>query len=250
MKISIIIATYNRGSLLPNALDSILAQTYQNYEVCIVDGDSDDGTLSIIREYEPRFGGRLRWISESDRGLYDAMNKGITMSTGDVIGILNSDDFFTAEDILETIAREIQGVDAIYGDIHYVNPDNLQKCVRYYSSRHFRPWQMRFGYMPAHPSFYARREVYEKCGLFSLDYRIAADYDLMVRFLCKYRISTRYVARDFVTMRTGGVSSSNLHNRIIITQEDAQACRRYGIYSNFLMCSVKYFTKIFEFIKK
>lgn len=218
MKISIIIATYNRGSLLSNALDSILAQTYQNYEVCIVDGGSDDSTLSIIREYEPRFGGRLRWISEPDRGLYDAMNKGITMSTGDVIGILNSDDFFTAEDILETIAREIQGVDAIYGDIHYVNPDNLQKCVRYYSSRHFRPWQMRFGYMPAHPSFYARREVYEKCGLFSLDYRIAADYDLMVRFLCKYRISTRYVARDFVTMRTGGVSSSNLHNRIIITQ--------------------------------
>lgn len=248
MTISIITATYNSAATLRDTFDSVLAQTYKDIDYIVVDGCSKDNTLDIIREYEPRFDGRMRWISEPDKGIYDAMNKGIRMAKGDVVGILNSDDFYTSHDILEFVAANVKDVDAVYGDIHFVKPDNLNKCVRYYSSRNFRPWAMRFGYMPAHPSFYVRREVYEKYGLYALDYKLAADYDMMVRLFCKHRITARYVNIDFVTMRTGGASTNNISNRILLTKEDAKACKRYGIYSNFLMCSVKYITKVFEYM--
>ena len=152
MKISVITATWNSGVTIGQTLESVLRQGYRDVEVIVIDGQSTDNTLDIVREYEGRFEGRLRWISEPDRGLYDAMNKGIAMATGDVVGILNSDDFYTSDDVLERVAREIEGVDAVYGDIHFVNPDDLTKCVRYYSSRSFRRWQMRLGFMPAHPS--------------------------------------------------------------------------------------------------
>lgn len=248
MKISIITATYNSGSTLRDTLDSILRQSYTDYEVIIQDGCSRDNTLDIIKEYEPIFGERMKWVSEKDNGLYDAMNRGISRATGDVVGILNSDDFYTSDNILGLIADGISNVDAVYGDIHFVKDDDLNKCVRYYSSKNFRPWRMRWGYMPAHPSFYCRREVYEKNGLFSLDYKLAADYDILIRFLCKAKIKTKYLPLDMVTMRTGGASTKNISNRILLTKEDAIACRRNGIYSNFLMCSCKYFTKIFEFL--
>lgn len=248
MKISLITSTYNSVSTLKSTFDSVLSQTYSDVEYLVVDGGSKDGTLELIKEYEPKFGGRMKWLSEPDKGLYDALNKGIRMATGDVVGILNSDDFFTTNDVLEIVATELNGVDAIYGDIHFVHPDNLNKCVRYYSSKNFRPWAVRFGYMPAHPSFYARREVFEKYGLYALDYKIAADFDMMVRLFAKHHISSKYVKKDFVTMRTGGMSTSSISHRLLLTKEDAKACRRYGIYSNFLMCSVKYITKVFEFL--
>lgn len=248
MKIAIITATYNSGGTLRETFDSILRQTYKDIEYIVIDGGSKDNTIDIIKEYYPKFNGRMRWVSESDKGLYDALNKGIKKATGEVVGILNSDDFFTSDDVIATVAANINDVDAIYGDIHFVAPDNLTKCVRYYSSRNFRPWTMRFGYMPAHPSFYARREIFEKYGLYSLDYKIAADYDMMVRLFCKHEIKARYIQKDFVTMRTGGMSTNSIRSRLQLTREDAKACRKYGIYSNFLMCSVKYFTKIFEFI--
>lgn len=248
MKISIITATYNSGSTLRDTLDSILRQSYTDYEVIIQDGCSRDNTLAVVKEYEPIFGGRMKCVSEKDHGLYDAMNRGISRATGDVVGILNSDDFYTSDNILKQIAEGIKDVDAVYGDIHFVNDDDLNKCVRYYSSKNFRPWRMRWGYMPAHPSFYCRREVYEKNGLFSLDYKLAADYDILIRFLCKAKIKTKYLPLDMVTMRTGGASTKNISNRLLLTKEDAIACRRNGIYSNFLMCSCKYLTKIFEFL--
>lgn len=251
MKISLITTTYNSASTLRDTIDSVLRQNYDALEYIIVDGCSIDGTQAIIESYAYAFGGKMRWISEKDRGLYDAMNKGIEMATGHVVGILNSDDFFTSDDVLATVAKSFSDdatdLDAIYGDIHFVKPDNLSQNVRYYSSRYFRTWQMRFGYMPAHPSFYARRSVFQRYGLYSLDYSLAADYDMMVRLLCKHNIKTRYIPKDFVTMRTGGLSTSSLKHRLILTKEDAKACRRNGIYSNFLLCSVKYFTKIFEF---
>ena len=248
MKITLITSTYNSAKTLVSTFESILRQNYEDYEYIIVDGSSKDGTVDIIREWEPRFNGRMRWISERDKGLYDALNKGIKMATGEVIGILNSDDFFTSDDILSTVAKEIEDYDAIYGDVHFVKPDDLKKCVRYYSSAGFKPWKMRFGYMPAHPSFYARREVFEKYGFYSLDYKIAADYDMMVRLFCKHKIKGKYIKKDFVTMRTGGMSTNSISSRLTITHEDAKACRRNGIYSNFLLCSAKYFTKVFEFI--
>lgn len=248
MTISIITATYNSAATLRDTFESVLMQTHEDIEYWVIDGGSQDDTISIIKEYEKKFQGRLHWISEPDKGIYDAMNKGIMRATGDVVGILNSDDFFTSNDVLEFVAANIKDVDAVYGDIHFVRPGDLGKCVRYYSSKNFRPWALRFGYMPAHPSFYAKREVFEKYGLYELDYKIASDFDMMVRLFYKNRISARYIAKDFVTMRTGGVSTNSLANRIQITREDVKACRRYGIYSNFLMCSVKYITKVFEFI--
>lgn len=248
MKISLITVTYNSASTLRDTIESVLRQTHDDVEYILVDGNSKDETVEIIKEYEPRFEGRMKWVSEPDKGLYDAMNKGILMATGDVVGILNSDDFFTSDDVLETVAREIGDKDAVYGDIHFVRPDDLTKCVRYYSSKKFRPWAVRWGYMPAHPSFYARRELFQKHGLYSLDYKLAADYDMIVRLFCKNRITYKYIAKDFVTMRTGGASTNNIKSRLLLTREDAKACRKYGIYSNFLMCSVKYFTKVFEFL--
>lgn len=253
MTISLITTTYNSAATLRDTFESILAQSYKDIDYWVIDGGSKDNTVQIIKEYEPKFHGRMHWLSERDRGLYDGMNKGIERATGDVVGIINSDDFFTSRDVLETVAKTFTAdtaheLDAIYGDIHFVNAYNLSKCVRYYSSKNFRPWLMRFGYMPAHPSFYARKEVFRKYGLYSLDYKLAADYDMMVRLLCKERINARYIPKDFVTMRTGGASTRSIAHRLLLTKEDARACRKYGIYSNFLLCSVKYFTKLFEFI--
>lgn len=251
MKISLVTATYNSEATIRDTIESVLNQTYKDIEYWIIDGGSTDGTIDIIQSYESIFTGRLRWISEPDRGIYDAMNKGIEHATGDVVGILNSDDFFTSNDILAIVAgtfsTEVE-IDALYGDIHFVRPDNLKKCVRYYSSKMFRPWLMRWGYMPAHPSFYCRKSVYDDYGLYSLDYKICSDFDMMVRLLCKHSIRAKYIKKDFVTMRTGGISTSKFSHRLLITKEDAIACKRNGVYSNFVMCSLKYFTKVFEFI--
>ena len=248
MKITIVTTTYNSASTLRDTMESVLAQTHKDIEYWVIDGGSEDDTLGLIKEYEPLFDGRMKWISEPDNGLYDALNKGISRATGDVVGILNSDDFYTSPTVLEQVAAGFtDGVDAVYGDIHFVRPSDLDKCVRYYSSKLFRPWALRFGFMPAHPSFYVRREVYERCGGYALDYKLAADYDMMVRLLYKEKIRCRYLSVDMVTMRTGGMSTKNVRNRLLLTKEDVKACRRYGLYSNFLMCSCKYAVKLFEF---
>ncbi|NPD90768.1 glycosyltransferase family 2 protein [Xylanibacter muris] len=249
MKISIITATYNSGATIADTVESVLRQTFKDIEYLIIDGCSKDGTLDILRRYEPMFEGRMHIISEPDKGIYDAMNKGIGMATGDVVGILNSDDYYTSDDSLSVIAGFFShnDADAVYGDIHFINEKNPDKCVRYYSSAVFRPWLLRFGFMPAHPSFYVRRDVYSKYGVFSLDYKIASDYDLMVRLLYKHRIKTGYIKKDFVTMRTGGMSTKNAKNRLLITKEDVKACRRNGLYTNIVFISMKYFYKVFEF---
>ncbi len=253
MTISIITTTYNSADTLRDTFNSVLSQTFTDIDYWVIDGGSKDNTIDIIKEYEPKFNGNMHWISEKDRGLYDAMNKGIKHATGDIIGILNSDDFFTSADVLETIVKiftetQEEQVDAVYGDIHFVKPKDLTKCVRYYSSKKFRPWLMRFGYMPAHPSFYARREIFDKYGYYSLEYKLAADFDMMVRLLCIHKIRTKYIHKDFVTMRTGGASTSSLSHRLLLTKEDAKACRAHGIKTNYMMCSMKYITKLFEFI--
>lgn len=249
MTISLITATYNSGKTVEETLRSVLAQTYKEIDYLVVDGGSKDDTMDIVRKYEPLFGGRLHWISESDRGIYDAMNKGISNSTGDVVGILNSDDYFTSNDVLERVAAEMQAdntLDAVYGDIHFIKDGAPDRIVRYYSSKPFRPFWLRFGFMPAHPSFYARREVFEKHGLYSLDYKIAADYDMMVRLFLKHRIKAKYMPMDFVTMLMGGLSTKGVRSRMVLVSEDVKACRTYGFYTNRFMISLKFLYKIFE----
>lgn len=247
MKISVITVTYNSAKTLASTFDSVLRQTYPDIEYWVIDGQSTDGTLDIIKTYEKKFGGRLHWISEPDRGIYDAMNKGIAHCTGDIVGTLNSDDYFTSDDVLQHIADHFTpDIDAVYGDIHFIREGEPDKITRYYSSALFRPMWLRFGFMPAHPSFYLRRSLYEKHGGYSLDYKIAADYEMMVRLFHKHKLHACYLKKDFVTMRMGGVSTKNVHNRMLITREDVKACRQNGLYSNIMLISVKYLYKIFE----
>lgn len=249
MKVSIITVAFNSGSTLADTFRSVLAQTYDDIEYIVVDGASQDNTTEIIREWEPRFGGRMVWLSEKDKGIYDAMNKGLRMATGDIIGIINSDDFFTFDDVVERFVPEFgdAGLDAVYGDVHFVRDGHLDKCVRYYSSRMFHPRWLRFGFMPAHPSFYCRREVFERAGLYKTDYVIGSDYEMMVRLFRKHHIRAKYLPMDFVTMRTGGLSTRNLHSRYQLVKDDVRACRENGIYTNSLLISVKFLYKIFEF---
>ena len=246
MVISVVISTFNSGNTLRDTLESVLRQGYRDVEVIVVDGGSSDNTMEIVREYEGRFEGRLRWISEPDRGLYDAMNKGIAMATGDVVGILNSDDFYTSDDVLERVAREIEGVDAVYGDIHFVNPDDLTKCVRYYSSRSFRRWQMRLGFMPAHPSFYCRRHVYQSLGAFDLQFKVAADFEQLLRLIYVNRISTKYIPMDFVTMRTGGASTSGLQSHKAILRDHLRAYRKHGIGASVATEGLRYAYRVVQ----
>ena len=250
MKLSIITATYNSERTLRDTMESILSQTFQDFEYIIVDGASKDATLDIIREYEPRFQGKMRYLSEPDKGIYDAMNKGFAMATGDVIGILNSDDFFTSEDVLQAVVDGFAGeyVDAVYADIHFVGTDDLTKCVRYYSSGVFRPWMMRFGMIPAHPSFYCRKAVYDQYGSFDTTYRIAADFEILLRLIFIHRIRTRYVKKDFVTMRLGGASTTGYGSWSLIMKEHLQIMKQHGVVTNRFLLSLRYIYKLFEFL--
>jgi len=246
MKISIVTATFNSGDTLRDTLESVLSQTYDDYEHIIVDGGSRDNTLDIIREYEPRYNGRLKWSSESDRGIYDAMNKGINMATGEVVGLLNSDDFYADNNVLSSISDNMGGVDAVYADVRYVRPGDLNKVVRHYSSSSFRRWMMRLGFMPAHPSFYCRRSVYMRFGMFDLDFKIAADFEQLLRLIFVNRIKTRYIHKTFVTMRTGGISTSGLKSHCQIYRDHMKAYKLNGVYSNCFLESIRYICRIWE----
>lgn len=249
MKVSIITATYNRSITLQHTIQSVLNQSYCNIEYIIVDGASTDNSLSIIQKYEPAFNGRLNWISESDNGLYDAINKGIGMATGDIIGILHSDDFFTDNHIIEQIVYAFQRnkeCDAIYGDVHYVRTENINKCIRYYSSKIFSPKLMRLGFIPAHPTFYMKKECFLRFDLYKTDYKIAADFEFLLRVIYIGNIRTKYLPLDMVTMRTKGLSTSGWKSHKLIIKEHLHACHENGIYTNFFILSLRYLYKIFE----
>lgn len=251
MLISIITATYNSAKTVRDTFESILAQGYQDYECIVVDGASKDGTLDIIREYEPKFGGRMKWTSEPDKGIYDAMNKGIARSRGDVVGLLNSDDFYTSDQVLQEIADTFlsdPSLDAVYADVHYCRWDDISRPVRYYSSKGFRRWKMFFGYMPAHPSFYCKKEIYERFGAFDTSLKVAADFECLLRFCYVQKIKTRYIPRDFVTMREGGASSSGVQSHLAINRDHLTAFRKNGVHSNTFFESFRYVFKTFEVI--
>ncbi|MCF0235945.1 MAG: glycosyltransferase [Bacteroidaceae bacterium] len=250
MTISIITATYNSAATITDTLRSIAAQSHQDFEVIVVDGASTDDTLARVEQFRPQLGDRLRVVSEPDRGLYDAMNKGIAMAQGEIVGILNSDDFYSSAAVLAQVAQcfALHPVQAIYGDIHYVAPSDLQRPVRYYSSRMFRPWMMRLGFMPAHPSFYCRREVYQQHGTFELSYKVAADFECLLRLLYVQRISTHYLPIDFVTMRTGGVSNAGLRSHLNIMRDHLRALHTHGIRSNVMLMALRYVYKVGEIL--
>ena len=220
-------------------------------EYIVVDGGSKDATVDIIKEWEPKFSGRMRWISEKDKGMYDRINKGIRMSTGDVVGIINSDDFYHREDIFQIINdtfKAHKGIEAIYGDVRFVNPNNLNKTVRYYSSKNFKPWRFRFGFMPAHPTFFTYKRNFEKYGFYKYDYHIAADYELLIRHLYVNKVPSLYVPVDFMKMRTGGRSTDGIQANIRVNKEIVRACSENGIWTCMPLLFLKYFVKVFELV--
>lgn len=250
MKLSIVTVTYNSGITLRDTIQSVLFQSYPDIEYLLVDGLSRDNTVEIIKEYEPQFSSRIKWISEKDSGLYDAMNKGIRMATGDIVGIINSDDFYHRTDILAKVADAFQDgtVQAVYGDVRFVNPDNLDKTVRYYSSKKFSPNLFRYGFMPAHPTFFTYRKYFDEFGYYKTDYRIAADYELLIRFLYTHHLNAKYLPLDFMKMRTGGTSTASFKSNLLLNKEIVRACRENGIWTCMPLLFLKYFIKVFELI--
>lgn len=249
MLISIVTVAYNSAATIADTMRSVLEQTHPDIEYWVIDGASTDQSLQIIREWEPRFNGRMHVISERDGGIYDAMNKGIDHCTGDVIGILNSDDFFTSNDVIEQIARAFEGDDdleAVFGDVHYVKPNDLHTCVRYYSGRLYRPSLAPYGFMPPHPSLYVRRQIYYTYGKYLTHFKISADYEFISRLFYCNHVPYRYLHLDVVTMRTGGASTDSFKSRMRGTEEDLIACRYLGIPSNRVKIFLKYFIKTFS----
>lgn len=248
VKISIITVTYNRAHIISSAIEGVLRQKYDNYEYIIVDGASKDNTLDMIKSYEPKFGGRLRWISEPDKGLYDAINKGIKMATGDVVGIINSDDYFHRDDVFSTIAKAFEDDDSLevtFGNERIIKPDNPDVNYRYEAPWYFRPWMFRIGLEPPHPSFYAKKELFEKYGYYKMGYVISADYDLMMRFLLVHKAKYRYLNHTILTFRASGISTDS-SNRLMMNKEQVRACRENGIWTCLPMIYLKYFFKIPE----
>ena len=228
MKISIITATYNSGVTLRDTLESILSQSYSDYEVLIIDGGSKDNTKQIVDEYISKFNGRLKWYTGKDKGLYDAMNKGIARATGDVVGILNSDDFYADPDVLAAIAEGCGDVDAVYGDLDFVDATDTGKVVRQWRGSQHEPGAFLKGWHPAHPTFYARREFYNRLGGFDISFDVSADFELMLRFIEKGRLSNRYIPKTFVKMRMGGESTGSLSKIIQGNKNVLRAFRKNG----------------------
>lgn len=250
MKISIITVAYNSSKTISDTIQSVLNQTYNDIEYVIVDGNSTDNTLEIVKSFETEFRGRMRWISEPDKGLYDAMNKGIKMATGDIVGIINSDDFYHKNDIIKQVADAFfdKNVQVVFGDVRFVKNEELNKTVRYYSSKWFRPSLFRFGFMPAHPTFFTYKSNFDSFGYYKTDYKIAADYELLIRFLYSRKLLYKYIPVDFMKMRIGGKSTASFMSNIISNREIVRACKENGIYTNFPILLLKYIVKIWELI--
>ena len=246
-KISIITVVYNNSKTIGWAIESILAQDYPNIEHIIIDGASTDGTLDIIKSYSDRI---AKFISEPDKGIYDAMNKGLKLATGDIIGILNSDDFYASNTAISDIVREFdtKKVDLVFGDLVFVKPEDLNKIVRTYSTPDFHPDKFAWGWMPPHPTCYIKKSVYQRYGYFKTDYRIAADYEILTRFMAKHRITYSHIPKVLIKMRTGGVSTRNLKSNRILNQEIVRCCAENGIKTNALKVYSKYLTKVSQVI--
>ena len=264
MKISLITACYNSEATIRTAIDSVLSQKGVDVEYIVVDGGSTDGTVDIIKECSTRSTCSTRltfkWISEKDHGMYDAINKGIKMATGDVVGILNADDVLDSDETLAHIAglfsrvEHVERVDCVYADIRFVKEGETVEAVRkaetvrYCSAKRWRPWMFRFAAMVPHPSFYVRRECFERLGGYSLDYRICADFELELRYLYLAKLKAAYLPECVVVMRMGGMSTAGWRSNIVINREDLRALRSHGVWSCLPLIYLKYLFKIWGFV--
>lgn len=248
MKVSIITVVYNNKETIRDAIDSVLNQTYKDIEYIVIDGNSTDGTVDIIDSYGDKI---TAFVSEPDKGIYDAMNKGIRLATGDVVGILNSDDYYIDENVIEKVVKvfEEKEVDSVFADLVYVKSDDLQKVVRYYDSSKFLPDKFQYALYPAHPTFFVKKWVYDTYGLFKTDYKIVADFDIMARFLYTNHVSFTYLNEPIIKMRVGGVSTS-FSSIWINSLEQLRVCKENNIDSNIFKILSKYPIKLLGILRK
>lgn len=246
MKISIITVVYNGEAFLKNCIESVINQNYKNVEYILIDGASTDDTLQIVEKYRPNF---HHVVSEPDQGLYDAINKGIKLATGTIIGLLNADDTLADQHVLKRIADEFaqnENIDGVYGDLNYVHPAN-ENIIRKWKSKPSSYKDIEMGWMPAHPTLYLKRELFIKFGNYALDMGTAADYDLILRYFHHHRIEASYLPYLLVNMRTGGVSNKSLGSLIKALKNDFKALRRNNIPKPLFVLLNKKFAKLSQF---
>jgi glycosyltransferase len=246
MRISIITAVLNGRNTIRDTIRSVSSQGYKNIEHIIIDGGSTDETVEMIKRYTDK---RTKMISEPDYGLYDALNKGIKLSSGEVVGILNGDDLYAHDKVLDMVARvfENQNVDSCYGDLQYVDKKNINEVIRHWKSSEYRHGKFKYGWMPPHPTFFVARKIYERFGYFNTNFRIAADYELMLRFLERHRITTRYIPDVLIKMRLGGLSNRSLKNLFIKSYEDYRAWKVNNLGGGLTTIFLKNICKIPQF---
>lgn len=246
MKISIITVCFNSAKTIEKTILSVMDQTYGNIEYLIIDGNSNDGTLKVIKKYEKMV---VRLLSEFDNGIYDAMNKGIKLSTGDIIGFVHSDDLLSSPLILETISKifEEKNVDGVYGDLVYTDKEDTSKIIRYWKSKEFQPSLLDNGWMPAHPTIFLKKDVYQKHGNFNLNYKIAADYDLILRIFSDNTLKFKYLPTIITKMRVGGISNRGIENILLKMYEDYIALKTNKISNPLLVLLKKNGSKLSQF---
>ncbi len=249
MKVSIITVTYNCVNFIESCILSIKNQSYKNIEHIIVDGGSNDGTVEIIKKHEKNIS---RWISEKDNGLYFALNKGIDFCSGEIIGILHADDFYAYPEVIEDVVNIFTNTasDAVYGDLKYVDSKNTKKITRVWKAGNYRLKSFEYGWMPPHPAFFVKRDIYLKYGKFNTTLQNSADYELMLRFLYKHQIKASYLPKTLVNMRIGGISNKNIRSRINANVEDRKAWKINGLKPKFYTLWLKPLRKIKQFLSK
>ena len=249
MKISIITVSYNSRSTIADTIFSVAGQTYPDKEHIVIDGGSTDGTFDTLLQNHDKLS---QIVSEEDRGIYDAMNKGVRLADGDIIGFLNSDDIYADNSVLDKVVLRMErhNLDSVFGDLVYVAPRDTDRIVRYYSSKNFSPRQIAFGCMPAHPTLYFRKSVYDKFGPFKIDYQIAGDFEYVARVFGNGDIRYEYIPEVMVKMRTGGTSTRSLRSNWILNKEILRACRENGIKTNIFWVFLKYPMKIYGLFTK
>jgi glycosyltransferase len=252
MNISIITATYNSAETIQETIESVLSQNDCDIEYVVVDGQSNDGTLDIIKKNESRFNGRMQWISEPDKGIYDALNKGIRLVTGDIIGFLHSDDVFASPSVINTIQEvfEKTNADVVYGDLIYVDKMNPEKVLRYWRSQPFSSSLLLRGWMPAHPTVFMKKEIYEQHGGFDLSFSISADYDFLLRVFQDNSLRSVYLPQVITKMRLGGTSNKTIRNIVIKSKEDYWALRKNGFSHAGWILAMKNISKLTQFLKR
>ncbi|MDD2493910.1 MAG: glycosyltransferase family 2 protein [Tissierellia bacterium] len=250
MRVSIITATYNSSAYIADCIKSVNEQTYKDIEHIIIDGASKDNTLDIIKGLPNRV---TKIVSERDKGIYDAMNKGISIATGNLIGILNSDDFFTDENVVSNIVNEFTSnteIEGVYSNLFYVKPDMPQTIVRHWISKPFKTKSFFYGWHPPHPTLYLKSEVYVKYGQFDLDFALAADFELMLRFFERYNIKTKYIDITTIRMRLGGATSKNLENVRKQNIECIEAFKKNEFKAPVLYPIYRLFPKLLQYFKR